>query len=268
MLVLKLYNRTTGKAHPLVSDTNIPPEALRKVTYVSVKGRGTGVGSFNGRAPQRAVIDMGSNSKGQDIWKSVPLPDGYDIDSITQVEIVDTQNQLPVLQFKKDHQKPNTWHAQHPDYITGDSGVQSEKALQVRQLYKERFDYLGGVGVNDLGNRLVVTLQVPTNYNTAENQTAWLDYAETLQEQYGNVDLEVSEVGNTTDTKKHLMEGNLGESNLPGEILAGRHPLEPVNVGSNPTPISAAGIRPFDREGQSGGPGHNAQDYGAGGPLD
>ena len=265
MLKLEIRNNKKGQPPLMYSDTNLADNTLKEVRFATVKSRGQGLHKgFKGRAGNRIIIDWGVRN-----WRAVVLPDEYDVTGIQSLSIVDSKNQQPPLLFVKDKVDPNRWNAVQT--APEESIVGPDRVYAVEKDFREKFDYLGGIGVNDLGYILAVRIQVPSDYDTDENKNEITNLAYDLKEKYETpVAVEFDVIGALGPSRGVLLEGKLGMSNHPEHAMAGRQQIEPMNVGSHPDPTTVAGIKPFTEGGEAKGlkPGQTGEPYGSYGPQD
>lgn len=273
MIRLHVTNVRNGANFPLEADTNVSPVDLSLVRFVEFKARNSGLGQgFKGRAPNRAVIDMGERQ-----WRTVVFSDDYDMDSVSEVTLVDSKKENPPIHFVRDPKDPLRWNAQHPQARTKAQATTGySRVYEVKEDFHKKFNYIGGVGVNDLKHVLAVTVEIPEDQDTNDNRNAILDFAEgKLTEKYGTVvavNFSVTARSGIPDNKQPVGAGHLGMTDTPHEALAGRQPIKPVGVPNNP--ISAAALQPvspgWEGEGNEGvlQPGQTGEPYGSTGPQD
>lgn len=276
MIKLQLINVVDGRERVINADSDVAESNLRHITHIQLKRRGEGVGhGFKGRAPNRAVVYWGDRQ-----WNSVVLPDDYNMDSLKSMTLFDSKKQLDPVTFTPKAGKPLKWEAQQQTTQFQTGTVQaaqsgSTRVYEIEEAFKTHFDWIGGVGVNDLGHALAVTIEVPADANTTDNQNALYEFGDKLSEQYGTtVAVNFTLIGaRGTGVKQVLGEGHVGETPFPQHAMAGRQPIQPVGAGVSSPTGPVVGVNPYTPGWQEGGektlqPGQTEEPYGSLGPQD
>lgn len=268
MLKLQLTNGQGSSQH----DTNIKPDRIHTIQGCEFVKRGEGVGGgFKGRAANRVTIGLGDRD-----WRNVILPDSYDFESIESVMILDSTGVMNTLLFQKSTDR--IWLAQQPDLmdVPGASvpGYQGAppRTFEVRRAFKNALDFIGEVGVNDLGFLLNCEVQLPQNHDTTKNRDKIYNLAEKLGKEIGTpVAAEIVLTGAGAVQKQVVGEGHLGAHPHADRAMAGRQQIMPVGYAPGAGPREVAAIQPFSGEGSGEAslqPGQNEQPYGSLGPKD
>jgi len=256
-----------AKGQPIVSDSNIPTNEVDQVRFIKLNPRGDGVGNgFKGRAPNRAVIDMGDKK-----WRTIVFSDDFDLDQVTGFELYDSTKQSPPLTFKQDTKNSMVFYPDHEARKSNVTTGQERWATLVTD-FQQKFAYLGGVGVNDRGHALTVTVEIPADENTRQNRESLETYAKAEAKRFNSdIDLVFKPVGARVPNREPLMAGHLGSPEHPSIAIAGVQQISPQDVG-NPNPVKDAGIRPYEatEEGSEKPlqPGQTFETYGSEGPQD
>jgi len=273
MIKLQLTNERGQSQH----DTNLTPEQVGQVKFMELKKRHEGVGGgFKGRAPNRCTIWLSTT-----VFKNVVLHDNYSFESISEMQLVDSTGQIPVLTFVKSDMNPREWVAQQPHMVIGGNtqttvpGYQSApvRAFEVRKkLIEEMGDLIGEVGVNDLKHLLLVEVQVPVNNDNGDLRNQVFDLADKLAEEMGTrINVSFQPIGATTVMKPVVGEGHLGEHPQQDRAMAGRQQVAAVGYPTGTGPTDAMALQPVG-SGTPGEtplkPGQNEQTYGSKGPQD
>jgi hypothetical protein len=266
MLKLHLTHEQMG---PSQHDTNIAPDKCSAVKAIEFKKRGEGVGGgFKGRSPNKATIWMGDKD-----WRNIVLPDDYNVDNVQEVVISDSQGIMPALKFVKSSQNPRMWDAQQPEAALGNQvpGYQGapSRTFAVRRALKNAFDYLGEVGVNDLGYLLNCEIMLPTSHDNEGNRNNILDLADQLKAEMGTpVSINFVVTGQGQLHGEVVGEGHLGAHPHADRAMAGRQQIAPINYPSGTGPVQATALQTVPAGGESLKPGQNEQSYGSDGPQD
>jgi len=255
----------------LEADSDIPPGDLGLVTYIQLKGHGVGIknASIGSTAPNRAMIDMGTTDKGLARYRNVVLPDNYDFTKVTEVMLYDSKQGEDPLTFEPDKATKFRFLA-NQEQRKKEATRSSDRQYAVITKFKHQFELIGDVGVNDLGPKMIVTIEVPREL-TQEEANQILDFAEAMgQEMAVNLEMEVKVLAGHASIRREApgyLRGHLGESRMPEVALAGRQPveLEGIPQGTNNADLNKIGPWSDDKGKQEGDPnlGVPTQDYGA-----
>jgi len=272
--------------YQVTSDTNLSNAALPYVRFIEFKKRGEGVGGgFNGRAPNRVIIDLGDRD-----YRAVPLPDNFDPDRMTikSIQLVDTNDLIKPVNFEQS-ENLRVWNAVQPE--TPQQSIQGSGDLggatlqfEIEDFFKNAIPAIKKCGVNVIGRPAnMAYVEMSLHKDDAQNEeyiraidALAYDFSEQHMAKHGgvfgiNVQVKSLEETGTGYQPQNTFEGKLVQPDHPEHAAAGRNP---VKVESRPG-ISAqnvAAVKPFT-EGSSSGekilrPGQTDEPYGSVGPHD